>query len=33
VRALLPHREFRLLFLGQTASTLGDRPVFVAPAL
>jgi MFS family permease len=33
VRALLAHREFRLLFFGQTASTLGDRLVAVALAL
>jgi MFS family permease len=33
VRALLRHREFRLLFAGQTASTLGDQVVRVALAL
>jgi MFS family permease len=33
VRALLAHREFRLLFLGQSASALGDRLVTVALAL
>ena len=31
--SLLSHREFRLLFLGQTASTIGDRIVAVALAL
>jgi MFS family permease len=33
VRGVLRHREFRLLFLGQTASTIGDRVVLVALAL
>ena len=33
MRALLPHRDFRLLLFGQTASTIGDRIVFVALAL
>jgi hypothetical protein len=33
VRGLLRHREFRLLFLGQTASTIGDGVVRVALAL
>jgi MFS family permease len=33
VRGVLRHREFRLLFLGQTASTIGDRVVMVALAL
>jgi hypothetical protein len=33
MRAVLRHREFRLLFLGQTASTIGDRVVLVALAL
>ena len=33
VRRLLRHREFRLLFFGQTASTIGDRVVVVALAL
>ena len=33
VRGVLRHREFRLLFLGQTASTIGDRAVLVALAL
>jgi predicted MFS family arabinose efflux permease len=33
VRRLLRHREFRLLFLGQTASTVGDQVVIVALAL
>jgi MFS family permease len=33
VRGLLRHREFRLLFLGQTASTIGDSVVRVALAL
>jgi MFS family permease len=33
VRGLLAHREFRLLFLGQTASTIGDQVVRVALAL
>jgi MFS family permease len=33
VLRLLRHREFRLLFLGQTASTLGDQVVRVALAL
>src|SRR6185312_16791476 len=30
---VLSEREFRLLWLGQSASTLGDRIVFVALAL
>src|SRR4051812_27943672 len=33
VRGVLRHREFRLLFLGQAASTIGDRVVLVALAL
>jgi MFS family permease len=33
VRTLLAHREFRLLFCGQAASTLGDQIVVVALAL
>ncbi len=33
MRALLRHRNFRLLFLGQGLSTIGDRIVFVALAL
>jgi MFS family permease len=33
VRRLLGHREFRLLFLGQTASSIGDEIVFIALAL
>jgi MFS family permease len=33
MREVLRHREFRLLFLGQTASTIGDRVVLVALAL
>jgi MFS family permease len=33
VRSLLTHRDFRLLLFGQTASTIGDRIVFVALAL
>jgi MFS family permease len=33
VRALLSHRDLRLLLCGQTASTIGDRIVFVALAL
>jgi predicted MFS family arabinose efflux permease len=33
MRALLLHRNFRLLFLGQGLSTIGDRIVFVALAL
>jgi MFS family permease len=33
VRALLLHREFRLLFAGQTASAIGDQVVRVALAL
>jgi len=33
MRGVLRHREFRLLFLGQTASTIGDRVVLVALAL
>jgi MFS family permease len=33
VRGVFRHREFRLLLAGQTASTLGDRIVFVALAL
>src|ERR687894_2940271 len=31
--AVLRHRDFRNLFLGQAASTVGDRIVFVALAL
>ena len=31
--AVLRQREFRLLWLGQSASTIGDRLVFVALAL
>ena len=33
MRELLPRREFRLLFVGQGLSTIGDRIVFVALAL
>ena len=33
MRRLLRHREFRLLFLGQTASSIGDEIVFIALAL
>jgi MFS family permease len=33
MREVLRRREFRLLFLGQTASTIGDRVVLVALAL
>ena len=33
MRAVLRHREFRLLWLASSASTLGDRIVFVALAL
>jgi MFS family permease len=33
MRSLFAHREFRLLFLGQAASTIGDRIVLVALAL
>jgi MFS family permease len=33
VRAVLRHRDFRLLWAATTASTLGDRIVFVALAL
>lgn len=33
MRRLLSHREFRLLFFGQTASTIGDQVVIVALAL
>jgi MFS family permease len=33
MRSLLGHRNFRLLFLGQGLSTVGDRIVFVALAL
>ena len=33
MRAVLREREFRLLWLGQSASTIGDRLVFVALAL
>jgi hypothetical protein len=33
VRGLLRHRDFRLLFLGQTASAIGDEIVFIALAL
>jgi hypothetical protein len=33
VRAVLRHREFRLLWMASSASTLGDRIVFIALAL
>jgi hypothetical protein len=33
MRGLFAHRDFRLLLLGQSASTIGDRIVFVALAL
>jgi hypothetical protein len=33
VPGVLRHRDFRLLLAGQTASTIGDRIVFVALAL
>jgi MFS family permease len=33
MRSLFDHRDFRLMFVGQAASTLGDRIVFVALAL
>ena len=33
MRGVFSHREFRLLFAGQSASTIGDRIVFVALAL
>ena len=33
MRAVLRHREFRLLWLAPSASTLGDRIVFIALAL
>ena len=33
MRAVLRHREFRLLWLAASASTLGDRIVFIALAL
>jgi Transmembrane secretion effector len=33
VRSLFRHRDFRLLLAGQSASTIGDRLVFVALAL
>ena len=33
MRAVLRHREFRLLWLATSASTLGDRIVFIALAL
>ncbi len=33
MRRVLREREFRLLWLGQSASTIGDRLVFVALAL
>ncbi len=33
MRSLFAHRNFRLLLLGQSASTVGDRIVFVALAL
>src|SRR3954447_20453959 len=33
MRRVLREREFRLLWLGQSASTLGDQLVFVALAL
>ena len=32
-RRVLRHRDFRLLFLGQSASAVGDQVVFVALAL
>ena len=33
MRGLFSHRDFKLLLLGQSASTVGDRLVFVALAL
>ena len=33
MRRLLRHRDFRLLFLGQSASAIGDEIVFIALAL
>jgi hypothetical protein len=33
MRSLFRHRDFQLLLLGQSASTIGDRLVFVALAL
>ena len=33
MRSLFSHRDFRLLLIGQSASTVGDRLVFVALAL
>ena len=33
MRAVLRHRDFRLLWMASSASTLGDRIVFVALAL
>jgi MFS family permease len=33
MRSLFRHRDFRLLLLGQSLSTIGDRIVFVALAL
>jgi MFS family permease len=33
MRSLFTHRDFRLLLIGQSASTVGDRIVFVALAL
>lgn len=33
MRGLIRHRNFRLLFLGQGLSTIGDGIVFVALAL
>ena len=33
MRSLFSHRDFRLLLIGQSASTIGDRLVFVALAL
>src|ERR671911_1744910 len=33
MRSLVRHRDFRLLLLGQSLSTIGDRIVFVALAL
>ena len=33
MRAVLRHRDFRLLWAAKTASQLGDRIVFVALAL
>jgi hypothetical protein len=33
MRAVLRHREFRLLWMAASASTLGDQIVFIALAL